>query len=79
MRLSWYDNHFFIHANVFQAANAMIYDYTVESQVNNETIRDVDTAQVIDTMRKTRGAINITILRKPQPESSESTAANDRQ
>ncbi|CAG7725378.1 unnamed protein product [Allacma fusca] len=34
--------------------------------VNGDTIRDVSTSQVIDLMRKTRGIINITILRKPR-------------
>ncbi|OXA60375.1 uncharacterized protein LOC110842661 isoform X2 [Folsomia candida] len=34
--------------------------------VNGETIRDMDTSQVIDMMRKTRGIISITLLRRSE-------------
>jgi hypothetical protein len=46
--------------------------------VNGDTIRDVSTTQVIDLMRKTRGVINITILRKPRSPEPD-TNSNDHQ
>ncbi len=33
-------------------------------QVNGEAIRDLETSQVIDMMRKTRGIISITLIRR---------------
>jgi hypothetical protein len=45
----------------------MIKDMFVFLQVNDENVEDMSTAEVIDLLRKIRGTIGITVLRKSGP------------
>jgi hypothetical protein len=48
-------------------SHSQIKDIFVCLQVNDENVEDMSTAEVIDLLRKIRGTIGITVLRKSGP------------